>query len=49
MKHSEEEEQPATTGGREMVGDCRLDGLPREGRHNGGKLLHGCTGGSACP
>lgn len=49
VKLSKEEEQPAEDGGREMVGDRRLDGLPREGRHNGGKLLRGCAGGSARP
>lgn len=49
VKRSKEEEQPAEDGGREMVGDRRLDGLPREGRHNGGKLLRGRAGGSARP
>ena len=49
VKRSEEEEQPAETGGREMVGDRRLDGQPREGRHNGGKWLRGRTAGSTRP
>ena len=49
MKRSKEEEQPAGASGREMVGDRRLDGLPREGRHNGGKLLRGHARGSAHP
>lgn len=43
VEHSKEEEQPAEASGREMVGDCRLDRLPREGRHNGGKLLRSCA------
>lgn len=49
VEHSKEEEQPAEASGREMVGDCRLERLPREGRHNGGKLLRGCAGGSTRP
>lgn len=44
LKCSKEEEQPTEAGGREMVGDCRLDLLPRERRHNGGKSLRGCAG-----
>lgn len=49
MKCSKEEEQPVEAGGREMMGDCRLDRLPREGRYNGGKSLRGHIGGSAHP
>lgn len=46
VERSIEEEQPVEAGGREMMGDCRLDQLPREGRHDGGKLLRGCAAGS---